>query len=183
MRESLHGRDDRHAPAAASEDPASGKAPAEFSMNHWLFKSEPDTFSIDDLKQRPKGTEPWDGVRNYQARNFMRDGMRKGDEAFFYHSNCAEPGVVGIVRVLREAYPDSSAFDPDSPYFDPKSDPAAPRWMMVDVKFVRRLKRTITLAELKANPALEGFPLVRKGNRLSVLPVDARFWTLILAME
>ncbi|HSG90630.1 MAG TPA: EVE domain-containing protein [Pseudomonadales bacterium] len=152
-------------------------------MNHWLFKSEPDTFSIDDLQARPKGTEPWDGVRNYQARNFMRDGMRKGDEAFFYHSNCAQPGIVGIVRIVREAYPDPTAFDPESNYFDPKSDPDAPRWLLVDVKFVRKLKRTITLAELKAHPPLEEFALVRKGNRLSVMPVEDAFWQEILALE
>lgn len=152
-------------------------------MNHWLMKSEPDTFSIDDLEARPGGIEPWDGVRNYQARNFMRDGMQRGDEVFFYHSNCAEPGIVGIARVVREAYPDPTAFDPDSPYFDAKSDPGAPRWLMVDVGFVRRLKRTITLAELKATPQLDGFALVRRGNRLSVMPVEADHWTTILAME
>ena len=152
-------------------------------MSYWLFKSEPDTFSIDDLKQRPKGTEPWDGVRNYQARNFMRDGMRKGDEGFFYHSSCPEPGIVGVVRIVREAYADPTAFDPESPYFDAKSDPGDPRWMLVDVKFVRKLKRTIALTELKASPALEGMTLLRRGNRLSVMPVEEQYWKAILAME
>ena len=152
-------------------------------IDHWLLKSEPDAFSLDDLYRCPKRTDHWDGIRNYQARNYMRDGMRKGDEVFFYHSNCAEPGIVGIVRVVKEAYPDHTAFDPDSKYHDAKSDPENPRWLMVDVKYVRRLKRTITLAELKANPDLEDFPLVRKGNRLSVLPVEQRYWDAILAME
>lgn len=152
-------------------------------MAHWLVKSEPDEFSIDDLYRRPKRTEHWDGVRNYQARNFMRDGMRKGDEVFFYHSNCETPGIVGIARVVREAYPDHTAFDPDDPHFDPKSDPDNPRWLMVDVQYVRKLKRTISLAELKDNPALSDMALVRKGNRLSVMPVTDDQWRTILAME
>ncbi|MDD3449989.1 MAG: EVE domain-containing protein [Gammaproteobacteria bacterium] len=152
-------------------------------MNYWLFKSEPDVFGIDHLMRMPKRTEHWDGVRNYQARNMMRDGMRKGDLAFFYHSNCAEPGIVGIVEIVREGYPDFTAFDPDTKYFDPKSDPDAPRWYMVDVRFKRRLKRTLTLAELKEHPELEGMPLVRKGNRLSVMPVAPEHWELILGLE
>ncbi len=152
-------------------------------MNHWLLKSEPDVFSVDDLYRCPGRRAHWEGVRNYQARNFMRDDMSKGDEAFFYHSNCDEPGIVGIVQIVREAYPDHTAFDPDSEYHDPKSDPDDPRWVMVDVKYVRKLARTITLTELKANPALEGCPLVRKGNRLSVMPVEKRYWEAILAME
>jgi len=148
---------------------------------HWLMKSEPDTFSIDDLKRRKR--EPWDGVRNYQARNFMRDGMRVGDPVFFYHSNCAEPGIAGIAAVASEAYPDPSQFDPKSAYFDPASSRDKPRWMLVEVKFVRKLKRVITLEELKNQPALIDMPLVRKGNRLSVMPVDARDWAFILALE
>jgi len=152
-------------------------------MAYWLVKSEPDEFSIDDLYRAPKRTEHWDGVRNYQARNFMRDGMKKGDEVFFYHSNCETPGIVGIARVAREAYPDHTAFDPDDPHYDPKSDPDDPRWLMVDVKYVRKLKRTIALSELKENPRLEGMALVRKGNRLSVMPVSEREWQAILAME
>lgn len=151
-------------------------------MNYWLFKSEPDVFGIDHLMEMPKRTEHWDGVRNYQARNMMRDGMRKGDLAFFYHSNCAEPGIVGIVEIVRGGYPDFTAFDPDTKYFDPKSDPDNPRWYMVDVKFKRRLERTITLAELKEHPELEGMPLVRKGNRLSVMPVAPEHWEFILGL-
>ena len=116
----------------------------------WLMKSEPDVFGIDDLLQRPGKTEPWDGVRNYQARNMMRDEMEKGDLVFFYHSNCDAPGIVGIMTVAREGYPDPTAFDPDTKYFDPKSDPDKPRWYMVDVKYKRKLKRTITLAGAEA---------------------------------
>ncbi|MEW5836683.1 MAG: EVE domain-containing protein [Pseudomonadota bacterium] len=148
---------------------------------HWLMKSEPDTFSIDDLAER--GREPWDGVRNYQARNFMRDGMRVGDGVFFYHSNCAEPGIVGLAEVVSDAYPDPSQFDPKSDYFDPGASRDNPRWMLVDVGFVRKLKRTITLRELQALPALAEMPLVRKGNRLSVMPVKASEWKTILGLE
>ncbi len=153
-------------------------------MKHWLFKSEPEEFSIDDLAARPKQTDHWDGVRNYQARNFMRDEMRVDDLAFFYHSNCKEPGIVGIVRVSREAYPDHTAFDPDDKHFDPKSDPDNPRWFMVDVTFERKLDRVITLRELKTHSELrlKGFPLVRRGNRLSVMPVSKAHWKFILSM-
>ena len=150
-------------------------------ISHWLMKSEPDTFSIDDLETR--GREPWDGVRNYQARNFMRDGMRVGDGVFFYHSNCAEPGIVGLAEVASEAYPDPSQFDPKSDYFDPGASRDNPRWMLVDVGFVRKLKRTITLRELQALSSLAEMPLVRKGNRLSVMPVTAAEWKTILALE
>ncbi len=151
------------------------------NTQYWLMKSEPDAFSIDDLKK--KGQEHWDGVRNYQARNFMRDGMRIGDKIFFYHSNCAEPGIVGIAEVATDAYPDPSQFDPKSKYFDAASSRDNPRWMLVDVKFVKKLKRTITLKELQAEPALAEMALVRKGNRLSVMPVGADEWRHILAME
>lgn len=150
-------------------------------ISHWLMKSEPDTFSIDDLKAR--GSEPWDGVRNYQARNFMRDGMRVGDGVFFYHSNCAEPGIVGLAKVASAAYPDPSQFDPKSDYFDPGASRDNPRWMLVDVAFVRKLKRTITLKELQALPSLAEMALVRKGNRLSVMPVTATEWKTILGLE
>lgn len=150
-------------------------------MNHWLMKSEPETFSIDDLKRNKQ--EPWDGVRNYQARNFMRDGMRPGDKVFFYHSNCAVPGIVGIAQVATDAYPDPTQFDPNSDYFDSASTRDKPRWMLVDVKFIKKLKRTISLEELKNDPVLDGMPLVRKGNRLSVMPVDAAHWKYILALE
>jgi len=150
-------------------------------MNYWLMKSEPDAFSIDDLKRNKQ--ESWDGVRNYQARNFMRDGMRPGDKVFFYHSNCNPPGIVGIATVATDAYPDPSQFDPKSKYFDSGSSRDNPRWMLVDVKFVKKLKRTITLDELKVDDALAEMPLVRKGNRLSVMPVDAAHWKHILSLE
>ena len=150
-------------------------------MQYWLMKSEPDAFSIDDLKKVK--VEPWDGVRNYQARNMMRDEMKKGDRVFFYHSNCEVPGIVGIMEVVKEGYPDHTAFDPEAKYYDPKSDPDNPRWYMVDVKFVKKLKRTISLAELKQEAALADMPLVRKGNRLSIMPVEKSQWDHILAME
>ena len=152
-------------------------------MNYWLMKSEPDVFGIDDLRKRPKQTEPWDGVRNYQARNMLRDQMKKGELAFFYHSNCAEPGIVGIMEIVRAGYPDSSAFDPDDHHYDPKSSPDAPRWFRVDVRFKRKLRRTITLAELKEQPKLAGMGLLARGNRLSVMPVTAGQWDFILDLE
>jgi predicted RNA-binding protein with PUA-like domain len=153
-------------------------------MKHWLFKSEPDEFSIDDLASQPRKTDHWDGVRNYQARNFMRDEMRVDDLAFFYHSNCKEPGIVGTMRISREAYPDHTAFDPQDKHFDPKSDPDNPRWFMVDVSFEQKFDRVISLRELKtyAELRLKGFPLVRRGNRLSVMPVDKSHWKFILSL-
>ena len=151
-------------------------------MAYWLFKSEPDVFGIDHLMQRPDRTEPWDGVRNYQARNFMRDGMQAGEQGFFYHSNCAEPGIVGIVRIASESYPDPTAFDPDSKYYDAKSDPAQPRWWLVDVAFVKRFARTVSLRELKAEPRLADMRLVQRGNRLSVMPVEPAHWQTILSL-
>jgi len=154
-------------------------------MAYWLMKSEPDVFGIDHLAARRGQTEPWDGVRNYQARNMMRNEMKAGDKVFFYHSNCDEPGIVGIMEVAREGYPDHTAFDPEARYYDPKSDPGAPRWYMVDVRYVRHLKRNIPLAELKqyAEGPLEGMPLVRKGNRLSIMPVTSEQWDFILSLE
>ncbi|MGD8234564.1 MAG: EVE domain-containing protein [Chromatiales bacterium] len=154
-------------------------------MNYWLMKSEPDVFGIDHLMKMPKKTEHWDGVRNYQARNMMRDEMKKGDLVFFYHSNCDEPGIVGIMTVAREGYPDHTAFDPKQKYHDAKSDPENPRWYMVDVKHKRKLKRTITLKELKeyADTELRDCPLVRKGNRLSIMPLTERQWNFILSLE
>ena len=152
-------------------------------MRYWLLKTEPEEFGIDDLAQRPRKTEPWDGVRNYQARNMMRDEMKKGDRVFIYHSNCEVPGIVGIAGIVREGYPDPTAFDPEDKHYDPKSDPANPRWYLVDVKFERKLRRTISLTELKAQAALEGMPLVRRGNRLSVMPVSEREWEYILSLE
>jgi len=147
------------------------------------MKSEPDTFGIDDLYQKPNQTEHWDGVRNYQARNMLRDEMKLGDLVFFYHSNCALPGIVGLMEVVREGYPDFTAFDPDNDHFDPKSDPANPRWFMVDVKHVKTLCRTITLQELKQEPQLADLALVQRGNRLSIMPVTKAQWDFILAME
>lgn len=147
------------------------------------MKSEPGEFSIDDLYDMPGQTEHWDGVRNYQARNMMRDEMKIGDLVFFYHSNCDEPGIVGIMEVVRESYPDFTAFDADNKHFDPKSDPEQPRWMMVDIKFVRKLSRTITLKELKQLTELDGFPLVRRGNRLSIMPVTKQQWDFILGLK
>ncbi len=153
------------------------------AKQYWLMKSEPNEFSIDDLEARPQQKEPWDGVRNYQARNMMRDQMKKGDRIFFYHSNCDVPGITGIAEVAGESYPDPTAFDPDDSHYDPKSDPDEPRWYLVDVKFVRKTKRTIPLAELKERPELAEMPLVRRGNRLSVMPVTPQQWKFILSME
>lgn len=150
-------------------------------MAYWLMKSEPDAYSIDDLKRDKR--EPWDGVRNYQARNMMRDDMRVGDEVFFYHSNCKEPGIVGLAKVASKPYPDPTQFDPESKYYDPKSSEDNPRWCLVDVRYVRKLKRTITLAELKELSGLDGFALTRKGNRLSIMPVDPGHWERILGIE
>ena len=152
-------------------------------MNYWLMKSEPDVFGIDDLKRAPGKTEPWDGVRNYQVRNMMRDEMKTGDLAFFYHSNCPQPGIAGIMKIVRAGYPDHTAFDPDEKYYDPKSDPDNPRWFMVDVRYVRTLKRIITLTELKSQRQLAELPLVKRGNRLSVMPVSKQQWEHILSLE
>ena len=152
-------------------------------MPFWLMKSEPNAFSIDDLAHCPAQTEPWDGVRNYQARNFMRDQMKVGDQVFFYHSNCDVPGIVGVMEVASKSYPDPTAFDPHSKYFDPKSDPADPRWYLVDVKYRRHTRRVITLSELKEHEPLEGMQLLRKGNRLSILPVTREQWDYILRLE
>ena len=154
-------------------------------MSYWLMKSEPHVHSIDDLAADQDQTTHWDGVRNYQARNMMRDQMKLGDHIFFYHFNCAEPGIVGVMEVVRESYPDHTAFDPDSKYYDPKSDPSNPRWYMVDVRYVRHLRRNITLSELKAHAAgpLAQLALVRQGNRLSVKPVTAEQWDFILSLE
>ncbi|NAW88112.1 EVE domain-containing protein [Photobacterium halotolerans] len=148
-------------------------------MAYWLFKTEPDTFSIDTLKQM--NVACWEGVRNYQARNMMRDDVKVGDQVFIYHSSCKDIGVVGIAKVVREAYPDHFQFDPDSPYFDPKSDPANPRWVMVDIEYVRHL-RLVTLKSIKANDALHEMPLVQRGNRLSIMPVTEQQWQEVLRM-
>jgi predicted RNA-binding protein with PUA-like domain len=149
-------------------------------MAYWLMKSEPDVFSIDDLARVQ--IEPWDGVRNYQARNMLRDQMQLGDQVFFYHSNCDVPSIVGIAEICRTAYSDRSALNPESKYFDPKATPENPRWVCVDVKFVRKLPQTISLQRLKTCEALSGWALIAKGNRLSVMPVSAPQWDAILAM-
>ncbi len=151
-------------------------------MNYWLMKSEPNAFGIDDLAQMPDQTEHWDGVRNYQARNMMRDDMQVGDLVLFYHSNCKPPGVVGMMEVVREGYPDFTAFDPQSKYFDEKSDPQKPRWFMVDIKLVRKFKRLLSLDELKLHPELEGMKLLQRGNRLSITPVSEEHWEFILRL-
>ena len=152
-------------------------------MNYWLMKTEPKTFGIDDLEKMPDRTEHWDGVRNYQARNMMRDDMKVGDQVLFYHSNCKPPGVVGIARVVREGYPDFTACNPQSKYFDEKSDPKNPRWFMVDVQLVRKFKRLISLDELKLHPQLEGMKILQRGNRLSITPVCKEHWEFILGLE
>jgi predicted RNA-binding protein with PUA-like domain len=150
---------------------------------HWLMKSEPEDFSIDDLER--VGTEPWTGVRNYQARNFMRDGMKPGDGVLFYHSNCAVPGVYGIAEVASAPYPDPTQFERGSDYFDPKASREEPRWMLVDVGFVRKLAGPVSLDAIrgKADALGEDFALIRKGTRLSVLPVTAAQWNIILELE
>jgi predicted RNA-binding protein with PUA-like domain len=152
-------------------------------MNYWLLKSEPDTFSIDDLRRRPGRKEAWDGVRNYQARNFIRDSMREGDGVFFYHSSCAVPGIVGIARVASVARPDPSQFNPESPYFDPGSSPESPRWFLVDVQYERHLQHSITLQQLKTHAdQLAGLALLNR-SRLSVMPVARAHWEYILTLE
>ncbi|GAB4393708.1 MAG: EVE domain-containing protein [Gammaproteobacteria bacterium] len=156
--------------------------PNRLAKQYWLMKSEPDTFSIDDLSTLPHQTEHWDGVRNYQARNMMRDQMQVGDLAFFYHSNCNPPGIVGIVEIVKAGYPDYTAFDSHSKYFDPKSTPSNPRWFMVDVKFKRKFKQLISLEQLKQHSALYDMRLLQKGNRLSVMPVTSDEWHYILQL-
>lgn len=151
-------------------------------MNYWLLKSEPDAFSIDDLRAMPGKKDHWDGIRNYQARNMMRDDMKKGDMAFFYHSSCAVPGVVGTVEVVKEAYDDFTALDPKSNYFDAKATVDNPRWCMVDVKFKKKFKHIISLEALKQNTKLKDMTLLKKGNRLSIMPVSAKEWKWIMAM-
>ena len=153
------------------------------AKRYWMMKSEPDAFGIDDLER--VGTEPWNGVRNYQARNFMRDGMQVGDGILFYHSNCAVPGIVGIAKVASKAYPDDTQFDRKSDYYDPKATREEPRWMLVDVAFERKLKRVIPLEEIRqhADALGEGFALTSKGTRLSVMPVTAAQWKLLLSLE
>lgn len=148
-------------------------------MRYWLMKSEPLTFSIDHLRALPNQTDSWDGVRNYQARNMMRDEIKIGDQVFFYHSNCNPAGIVGIMEVVKESHPDHTAFDPDDSHYDPKSDPDNPRWFMVDLKFKRKFNRLISLAELRQSSGLDKMLILRKGNRLSITPITQNEWEII----
>jgi predicted RNA-binding protein with PUA-like domain len=150
-------------------------------MNYWLMKSEPQEVSVDDALSAPRSTVPWTGVRSYQARNFMRDQMRVGDGVLFYHSSCAEPGIVGIARVASAPYADPTQFDRKSPYFDAASSKEAPRWVLVDVQVTKKT-RNLTLAELRTTPGLEDLIVLRKGNRLSITPVEPKHWRQIVRM-
>jgi predicted RNA-binding protein with PUA-like domain len=153
------------------------------ARRYWLLKSEPTAFSFGDLAQARDRTTHWDGVRNYQARNLLRDAVKKGDRVFFYHSNCTPPAIVGIAEVVREGYPDFTAWDPDDRHYDPKSDPDNPTWYMVDIRHVRPLKRPLALDELRAAPGLENMVLLRKGSRLSVQPVTPEEWRCVIDLE
>ena len=146
------------------------------------MKSEPTAYSIDDLQQEPNKTTSWDGIRNYQARNFMMQQMQIGDLVYFYHSSCKIPGIVGIAKVSSESYPDDTAFDPESKYYDPKSNPDNPRWFMVDIKLVKKFPQIITLTALRENPQLKDMLLLRRGNRLSITPVTTQEWNSISHM-
>ena len=150
-------------------------------MAYWLFKTEPDAFSIDDLASRPNQTEPWDGVRNYQARNFLRDDIALGDLVYIYHSSCKNVGIAGVAEVVKAGYPDTTQFDPESKYFDPKSDPATPRWFRVDVKFVEKFEKVLALSDIKQMHGITELPLVKKGGRLSVMPVTEQEWQQLYA--
>lgn len=147
-------------------------------MQYWLFKSEPNCYSIDDLKR--DDVEHWDGIRNYQARNMLRDDVKVGDQVLFYHSSCAEPAVVGLCEVVKESYPDHTAFDPASEHPDPKSDPDNPRWFMVDVKFKQKFANPLTLKQMKEMTEFSGMRLLQRGNRLSLFPVDKKHFELVL---
>jgi len=153
-------------------------------VRYWLMKTEPTTFSVEDLAAAPRRTTAWDGVRNYQARNMLRDEMQRGDQAFLYYSSCEVPGIVAIMQIVKRGYPDPTAFDRKDHHYDPGSDPHNPRWFMVDVRLKRRLARTITLQQLRAHAQRElaGLTLLRPGNRLSVMPVSAAHWKFILSL-
>jgi predicted RNA-binding protein with PUA-like domain len=153
-------------------------------MRYWLMKTEPDTFGVDDLAASPRATTAWDGVRNYQARNMLRDEMKRQDQVFLYYSSTKVPGIVAVMEVVKEGYPDETAFDPKDHHYDPDSDPAKPRWFMVDVRLKQRLARIITLEELRkhATKELKGMVLLRPGNRLSVTPVEPAHWKFILSL-
>jgi predicted RNA-binding protein with PUA-like domain len=150
-------------------------------INYWLMKSEPTCFSIDDLSKRAQQTEPWDGVRNYQARNFLQ-AMQRGDMAFFYHSSCPTPGIVGLVKIVKSAYPDQTAWDVSDHHYDPKSTPDNPRWVCVDVQLIKKFKQCISLEVLKKQSYLSTMRLLQKGNRLSVMPITAAEWQAILKL-
>jgi predicted RNA-binding protein with PUA-like domain len=150
-------------------------------MRYWLMKSEPDVFGIDDLAKRPKKTEPWNGVRNYQARNFMRDDMKRGDLVFFYHSSCPQPGIAGVMKVSRNAYPDETQFDAASEYFDAKATRENPRWVNVDVTLVRKTP-LIGIQELRSHPELGSMQILKRGNRLSITPVSPAEWEFIMSL-
>ena len=154
-------------------------------MRYWLMKTEPTTFGVEDLERAKRHTTPWDGVRNYQARNMLRDDMKKGDLAFLYYSSTDVPGIVALMKIVKEGYPDPTAFDRKHHHYDPDSDPEKPRWFMVDVQLERRLKRVIALEELRkhATKELKNMVLLRKGNRLSVTPVEPAEWKFILSLE
>lgn len=149
-------------------------------MQYWLFKSEPDAFSIDDLAAKPKQTEHWDGIRNYQARNYLRDEVKQGDQVLFYHSSCKEVGIAGLAEVVKEAYPDHSQFNPESKYFDPKASPDNPRWVMVDVQFKQKFSKVLPLAKIKNMPEISEIGLVKKGHRLSIMPVNENEFSILL---
>ncbi|MEI6536415.1 MAG: EVE domain-containing protein [Verrucomicrobiaceae bacterium] len=151
-------------------------------MNFWLLKSEPDVFSFADLKKRPKKTEPWNGVRNYQVRNMMRDQMKVGDLGLFYHSSCEMPGIAGVVRIVSEGKPDPTQFDPKSEYFDKGSKKEEPRWLLVDVAWEADFPKFISLEDLRAEPRLSDLLILRRGNRLSITPVTKRDFDLICKM-
>jgi len=150
-------------------------------MKYWLMKNEPEDYSIDDLKNDK--TEPWDGIRNYQVRNMIRDDIKKGDHAFFYHSNCKIPGIYGLMEICKESYPDHTAFNKKAKHYDKKSNPEAPTWLMVDVKFKRKLKKVISLTELKSHKKLSNMKVVQRGNRLSIMEVSKQDWIYILSLE
>lgn len=152
-------------------------------MKYWLMKSEPDCFSLDDLKACPNGIDHWDGVRNYQARNFLRDAIKVGDGVLFYHSNCKEPAIVGLAKVVREGYPDYTALDPREKHFDPKATVEKPIWYMVDVQYVDHLEHTLSRDDLRRHPLLSGMDVLRKGNRLSVQPVTREQWLEVLSIN
>lgn len=151
-------------------------------MSYWLFKSEPNEFSFEDLKKEKKKTTFWDGVRNYQARNFLRDDIKKGDGVLFYHSNADPLAVIGFCEIIKEGYPDHTQFDPDNKHFDPKADETKPTWFMVDIRLKKEFKVPVTIDQIKANPRLKNMKLIQRGNRLSVMPVTKNEWDEILKM-